>query len=175
LENVMARFASKVVFIGLSLTVFGIGSGDASAQQVSGPGTWGVMQGGACIAELASGVANLSYYAGNGGVYATAQTWVQCPVNDLAGLLSSSSAGVYIEMKNTSPSIATSCWLHRVDPATGYIIGTTSVYSGLSETSVQLHSVTPPPNASGAATFYSLECYLAPGATLMGYFLNEAN
>jgi hypothetical protein len=166
----MARLASNVVFIGIGLTVFWLGGGDASAN-LGGPGTNGTMQGGACIAELSTGVANLSYYAGNGGVHATAQTWVQCPVNDLAGLLDSSSAGVYVMMENTSSSITTSCLLHRVDPATGNITGTTAVYSGLSETSVQLRSVNPP--VSSGTGFYSLECYLAPGATLMGYWVNE--
>jgi hypothetical protein len=171
----MARLACAVVVLGVSLSAFGVRIPDASAQlvpPVSGPGVGGIIQGGACIPELSSYAADLSYYAGNGGVTATsAQAWVQCPVVDVTGLSSLIPVAVSVYIDNPSTTATTSCLLHRVSLTTGAIIATSSIVTPTSMTQVQVFSFSPPALSGG---FYSLECYVAPGATLLGYFVNAA-
>jgi len=156
--------------IGVGLLALGVGERDASAQ-VSGPGVFGIMQGGACIAELSSYAANVSYYAGNGGLAdVTASSWVQCPVTNTTGLLPVP-LGVDIWIENTGTSTST-CYLHRVSLTNGLITASTSVVAPASMTSFSELSISQP---SGSGGFYSLECLLSPGATLLGYYVNMAN
>jgi hypothetical protein len=163
-----------MVVLGVGLLVLGVGTGDASAQQrLSGPGVNGILQGGMCIAELTSYAADVSYFAGNGGIAAmNSQDWVQCPVADLTGLSSSIPVGVQVWIENPSTTSGTECLLHRVSLATGFITATTTLVTPTSMTSVQAFSISEP---SGGGGFLSLECLLAPGATLLGYFVNEAS
>jgi hypothetical protein len=54
--------------------------------------------------------------------------------------------------------------------STGYISASTSVVAPVSMTSVQVFSFSEP---SGSGGYLSLECLLAPGATLLGYYVNN--
>jgi hypothetical protein len=171
----MARLACGLLVLGVSLSAFGVGVPDASAQTgqgVAGPGVGGIIQGGACIPELSSYAADLSYYAGNGGVTATSsQAWIQCPVVDVTGLSSQIPVAVSVYIDNPSTTSSTTCLLHRVSLATGVIIASSSIVTPTSMTQVQAFSFSQPAMSGG---FYSLECYVAPGATLLGYFVNAA-
>jgi len=57
----MTRLASAMMVLGVGLSVLGLGERDASAQ-VSGPGVYGVMQGGMCVAELSTLAPYVSYW-----------------------------------------------------------------------------------------------------------------
>ncbi len=46
----MTKLVSAMMVLGVGLSVLAVGEDDASAQ-VSGPGVYGAMQGGMCIAE----------------------------------------------------------------------------------------------------------------------------
>jgi hypothetical protein len=165
----MTKLARSVVVIGVGLLMFG--AGDAAAQ-VAGPGVNGVLQGGMCLPELSSYAPNVSYYAGNGGITViTAQSWVQCPVLDVTGLIPSPIA-VFVWIENTSTTTTSTCDLHRVSLTTGFIQATTSVVAPAGMTSVQEFQLAEP---SGTGGFYSMECFLAPGATVLGYYVNMAN
>lgn len=166
----MTRLASALVVVGVGLSVFGMGEGDASAT-LTGPGIYGIAQGAMCRAELDSSAGNVSYYAGNGGLLvSTATTWVQCPVNDVTGLISTPT-GALVYAMNTGSSAST-CYLHRVSYTSGAIVATTTVSIPTGTTSVTAFSLAQP---SLTGNFYSLECSLVPGATLMGYYVNMAN
>jgi hypothetical protein len=168
-DDSMTRHASAMMVIGVGLAVLGVGEGDASAQ-VTGPGVYGLVQGGMCTAERSIDVPNVSYYAGNGGIAATSGAWVQCPVTDVTGSIVTPIGGMlYIENTGTSSS---TCYFHRVSFYDGTIQSTTSVVVPGSASSVQWMGLPQPPLSGG---FYSLECYLTSGTTLLGYYINLAN
>jgi hypothetical protein len=170
----MTRIASAVIIVGIGLVIFGA-AGDASASgppPVTGPGIGGIMQGGACHPELNSIAADVSYWAGNGGITAqNNQDWVQCPVVNVTGLSGSLPVSVNVWVSNPSTTTTTTCELHRVDGGTGAIVASTGAVWPTGTTSVQGGTLTVPSLTGG---FYSLECLLAPGATLYGYYVNEA-
>jgi hypothetical protein len=140
---------------------------------LSGPGIGGLIQGGACLAENSTIAADVSYYAGNGGIRAVSSSdWVQCPVVNLTGLSSVLPVSVNVWIENPSTTTTTTCYLHRVDATSGAIESSTSAVWPTGMTAVQGGALTVPSLTGG---FYSLECYLAPGATLLGYYVNEAN
>jgi hypothetical protein len=158
------------MILGVGLSVFGAGEGDASAQ-VSGPGISGIIQGGMCAQEeLSSTPADVNYFAGNGGVLSTAWTWVQCPVTNVTGLIPSP-LGAYIWIENTGASSST-CQLHRVNLYSGNIVASTTIVAPANMSYAQPFGFSEPSLSGG---FYSLECFLASGATVLGYYVNMAN
>jgi hypothetical protein len=165
-----------MVVLGVGLSVFGLGAGDASAQ-VAGPGVGGIVQGGACIPELSSIAPNVSYYAGNGAVTAQGNyAWLQCPVVNLAGLSSAMNTGIDVWVYNpmtTGTAVGpTYCYLHRVSGDTGAIMSSTSVVFRTGMTTAQGGTLAPPALTGG---YYSLECDLSNGATLLGYYVNQGS
>lgn len=170
----MTKLASAmVVVVGVSLSVFGLGAGDAAAQPTGlfGPGNGGILQGAICRAELDTATGNVSYYAGNGGLaVSTATTWVTCPVNNVSGLIASPT-GAFVYIKNVGTATS-SCFLRRMSYSSGANLASSSVVVPGNMTSVQSFSI-PKPTLTGG--YYSLECNLAPGASFMGYYINMAD
>jgi hypothetical protein len=160
-----------MVVIGVGLSVFGVGEGAASAQ-VTGPGVSGIIQGGMCLPEMSSFSPDVSYFAGNGGLsVVTSSVWVQCPVTDVTGLIPAPT-GVFVWMENTSTTATSTCYLHRVSLTNGAIESSTFFTAPTSMTSVQEFSLSAPTLTGG---YYSMECFLSPGATVLGYYVNMAN